>query len=601
MPDRRTDQRRPDCDGGRTHAALPTKLRFRRALVPAGLGSALVATLLALAVAAPARAVSYTWNNAAGGNWDTATNWTPNGVPNATADTATITLAGTYTVTVVGSFTVGSVAIGGTSGTQTLSLPGGGSGGILTLNAGAPTATMTVNANGAVNQSGGTLQTSGGNTGQVTVNGRYDWSGGSVNYASFTVAPTGTLALAGVSVKSLQSLQLVNNGTMVNTGAGSLQIENNSTVTNAAGAVIDLQGDGGLQQNGGGNSVLTNAGLIRKTVGTGTANITTPLFNNTGVVDVQAGTLQVAAGSTRIVSSGAGNAFNAQAGATLNIGWVTNPSSFTGTTFGGPGAKTIGSSTSASYALAGTIAMTNTTFAGGSLAGTFTLNGTLAWTGGEMTGVPTPVVTVAAGSTLALSGVAEKRLSGAGASLVNNGTISIAGNGNLQVENNASLANSATGTIDLQSDAGITQSGGGTSTLTNAGLVRKSGGTGTSSITLASVTNNGTMQAQSGTLLISRNGGLALQASGPGNAFNAQAGAALTIGWVALRDSDRHHLRRPGRQDDRNRRRPAHLVRHDHGDEHHPHRGPALGHVHAERHAELGSAASWSVRRRRCS
>ena len=171
---------------------------------------------------------------------------------------------------------------------------------------------------------------------------------------------------------------------MVNTGAGSLQIENNSTVTNAAGAVIDLQGDGGLQQNGGGNSVLTNAGLIRKTVGTGTANITTPLFNNTGVVDVQAGTLQIAAGSTRIVSSGAGNAFNAQAGATLNIGWVTNPSSFTGTTFGGPGAKTIGSSTSALYVLAGTIAMTNTTFAGGSLAGTFTLNGTLAWTGGEM-------------------------------------------------------------------------------------------------------------------------------------------------------------------------------------------------------------------------
>ena len=474
----------------------------------------------------------YTWNNAAGGDWGTAANWTPNGVPNATSDTATITLAGTYTVTVVGSFTVGSVAIGGASGTQTLSLPGGGSGGILTLNAGAPTATMTVNANGAVNQAGGTLQTSGGNPGQVTVNGRYDWSGGSVNYASFTVAPTGTLALAGVSVKSLQSLQLVNNGTMVIAGAGSLQIENNSTVTNAAGAVIDLQGDGGLQQNGGGNSVLTNAGLIRKTAGAGTANITTAQFNNTGIVDVQAGTLQIAAGSTRIVSSGAGNAFNAQAGATLIIGWVTNPSSFANTTFGGLGAKTIGIGTSA-YTLTGTIAMTNTTLAGGSLAGTFTLNGALAWTGGEMTGLPAPVVTVAAGSTLALSGVAEKRLSGGGASLVNNGTIAIAGNGNLQVENNASLANSATGTIDLQSDAGITQSGGATSTLTNVGLVRKSGGTGTSSITLASIINNGNMQAQAGTLLISRNGGLTLQASGPGNAFNAQAGAALTIGWVA--------------------------------------------------------------------
>ena len=62
--------------------------------------------LAALALSAPALAVDYAWNNASGGNWGTATNWTPNGVPNATTDTATITLAGTYTVTVNSGFIV---------------------------------------------------------------------------------------------------------------------------------------------------------------------------------------------------------------------------------------------------------------------------------------------------------------------------------------------------------------------------------------------------------------------------------------------------------------------------------------------------------------
>ena len=349
-------------------------------------GAGLVAFAGVLAACAPAIAVDYVWNNAAGGDWGTAANWTPNGVPNATADTATITLAGTYTVTVVGSFTVGSVAIGGASGTQTLSLPGGGSGGILTLNAGAPTATMTVNANGAVNQSGGTLQTSGGNAGQVTVNGRYDWSGGSVNYASFTVAPTGTLALASVrrQVPAIAAARQQRHH-------GQHRRRQPADREQLHGHQRRRRGDRPAGRRRAAAERRRELGAEQRRpdqedVGAGTANITTAQFNNTGVVDAQAGTLQVAAGSTRIVSSGAGNAFNAQAGATLNIGWVTNPSSFTGTTFGGPGAKTIGSSTSALYVLAGTIAMTNTTLAGGSLAGTFTLNGTLAWTGGEMSG-----------------------------------------------------------------------------------------------------------------------------------------------------------------------------------------------------------------------
>src|SRR6185295_2391442 len=48
---------------------------------------------LSEAILAPA--VLKTWSNAAGGNWNTAGNWTPSGVP-ASGDDVSITLAGTY-------------------------------------------------------------------------------------------------------------------------------------------------------------------------------------------------------------------------------------------------------------------------------------------------------------------------------------------------------------------------------------------------------------------------------------------------------------------------------------------------------------------------
>jgi hypothetical protein len=60
------------------------------------------------------------WSNAAGGDWLTDGNWS-NGVPTA-SDRACITLDGTYTVTMSSSASPYSLLIGGSSGTQTLSL-----------------------------------------------------------------------------------------------------------------------------------------------------------------------------------------------------------------------------------------------------------------------------------------------------------------------------------------------------------------------------------------------------------------------------------------------------------------------------------------------
>lgn len=475
----------------------------------------------ALAVAAPALAVNYVWNNAAGGNWSTATNWTPNGVPNATSDTATIALAGTYTVTVDASVTVNTLTIGGASGTQTLAIAGG----IVNLNAGGPVATMTVNANGAVNQSAaGVLQ---GGPAQVAMNGRYDMASGSINSGvnPFTIGPGATFALAGGAVKTLQSSStIVNNGTITSSGSGSLQVENNATLNNAAGGVIELQSDAGLLQSGGGASNVTNAGILRKTAGAGTSTLSTVQIVNTGTIEAQAGTLQLGTGQSTVTSSGAGNTLGALGGATLTIGAVGG--TFTGTTFAGAGLKSFAGGGTAQFTFGGAISATNTTFADSTLLGTFTLAGTLGWASGTLQGSPT----IGPGGTLALSGNLVKTLTGVGNTLTNNGTLAIAGTGTLRVENSAALVNAATGTIDLQSDVAIAQTGGGTSTLTNAGLLRKSGGAGTSTVTPLIVNNTGTIDAQSGTLSFAQPFGFgALQSTGAGNAFNAQPGATLTI------------------------------------------------------------------------
>ena len=54
----------------------------RSGKAPTGVGvcQLVAVAFAALLAAAPAAAVDYVWNNAAGGNWNTAANWTPNGL-----------------------------------------------------------------------------------------------------------------------------------------------------------------------------------------------------------------------------------------------------------------------------------------------------------------------------------------------------------------------------------------------------------------------------------------------------------------------------------------------------------------------------------------
>src|SRR5262245_5767215 len=121
------------------------------------------------------------WNNASGGNWSLAANWSPAQVPGA-ADQAQITLAGTYAVTVDVNAQVAGLTLGGASGTQTLTV---GSGLVL---GGA----STIGANGALQLSGGTLD----GAGDLTAGGPITWTSGSMTGTGRTIV-NATLALSG--------------------------------------------------------------------------------------------------------------------------------------------------------------------------------------------------------------------------------------------------------------------------------------------------------------------------------------------------------------------------------------------------------------------
>src|ERR1035441_3934477 len=90
-----------------------------------------------------ARSATITWANTNGGDWNAATNWSPNQVP-VSGDDVIITTNGTYTVTNSSSATLDNLTLGGTNGIQTLILSS------LTLNNAG-----TVNSNGVLFWNGG--------------------------------------------------------------------------------------------------------------------------------------------------------------------------------------------------------------------------------------------------------------------------------------------------------------------------------------------------------------------------------------------------------------------------------------------------------------
>jgi len=244
---------------------------------------ALPVLVLWLVTGSIAHSTTYVWSNTAGGNWNVAADWSPNGMPGS-GDTADISASGTYTVTVNTAESVGTLTMNGTSGMQTLNIS---SSGTLTINS-----ASTGNANAVVEVSGGTLT----GTGSLTLAGILNWTSG-------TISSGVSFAGGGFSGGSLylDGGLLTNNGVLYWTNNATLYDGNGSVFTNLPGATIIVSNaySGGSWLYGGdfpGSHVFGNGGTITVDA-TGLVMVYTENFVNAGTLTINSGTLDFSQGT----------------------------------------------------------------------------------------------------------------------------------------------------------------------------------------------------------------------------------------------------------------------------------------------------------------
>jgi hypothetical protein len=210
----------------------------------AGAMTALCAGALSVGTASAAAlpACTDSWTNTAGGQWDTAANWST-GVPQA-SDTVCITTAGTYAV-VVGNetITVANLTVGGAGGTPELQIGNAGSG----------LAHFTVS--GTLTDAG-TVSTGFGGTysaAQLNNSGTFEVPASSFasSYSFGGVTNGGTFSAAGANTVSLaDNATFDNSGTIDATGGtlaltspttkGTLQLDSGSTTNITSGGALTV-------------------------------------------------------------------------------------------------------------------------------------------------------------------------------------------------------------------------------------------------------------------------------------------------------------------------------------------------------------------------
>ena len=243
--------------------------------------------LLALSSPVPSRAADVVWTNLAGGNWNNVTNCSPNQVPGV-FDHAWLTNNGTYTVTFSNDVTLNSLTLGSASGTNTLA-----------------------------------------GTNALTLIGPLDWQGGVISNALILAAGGGQVG--GAAMKYLNHASLINYGAL--TLGAPLYTGNGSAITNLASGTFDFTTNYGTSYTSNGlRGVIYNAGLLRKTGGTGTARVD-DLFINAGTFETRSGTLRLTAtncaqtaGFTRLLTGG----LQVDHGYTLWGGMFSGSNTFTG-------------------------------------------------------------------------------------------------------------------------------------------------------------------------------------------------------------------------------------------------------------------------------
>jgi hypothetical protein len=417
-----------------------------------------------------------TWTNTGGGNWSSVTNWSPELVPGPN-DTAVITNVGQYPVYLDVNASVASLVVGAQNGTTTQSFYTGGQ--TLTVNG-----LILVNAHGQFNLNGGGLAGTNELSGGASGSGPLNWSGGLMS-GRLLIDENSVLNIQGGGSVGFTGLVLTNNGTVNWTNTAIYGFGPNNAQIYNIGSWIEQGDDTFTGGYGGGTTLFENFGTFTKSGNSGVTTLdASVVFNNTGLMVIQNGTLDIAGGTS------SGGNFTTISGAIVNFttsAYVfTNKTTFTGL---------------------GSFLTTGATFGG-------TIVGTLNWTGGSLAGV----MTVASSSVLNIVGGSSVGFTGL--VLTNDGTVNWTNTAIYSYgPNNAQIYNY--GVWNEQSDDAFTGGyGGGTTLFDNFGTFTKSGNSGVTTLDASVVFNNtGTVNGESGTLAM--NGGVN---SGSGTFTTANGG-----------------------------------------------------------------------------
>src|SRR6185369_10525194 len=166
--------------------------------------------------------------------------------------------------------------------------------------------------------SGSTVNWSGGDltgTNQVMAGATLNWSAGTL-LGPLTVTASGVMNLVGSGVKYVEHV-VTNAGTINFASANDLSFYNNLTtykgaIYNLAGALFDIQVDHSFNCACYGKELFNNAGLLRKSAGSGITSIGITV-TNTGTITTLQGTLNFNNGGFL------GGTYNAAAGSVINF------------------------------------------------------------------------------------------------------------------------------------------------------------------------------------------------------------------------------------------------------------------------------------------
>jgi CSLREA domain-containing protein len=169
--------------------------------------------------------------------------------------------------------------------------------------------------------SSGTLQ----GTGDVVINGTFNWTSGTITGAGDFIN-NGTLSINSGGAKYLNGRKLTNNGT-VNLN-NSFYTYNSAVISNQAGGLFDIRGNYTVGKNDASSPVFNNAGTLQMSSGV-IATIGFPL-NNSNILDIQTGTLDLAGYTFTNTGTLTGNGRLNVFGATVNNNGTVSPGASAG-------------------------------------------------------------------------------------------------------------------------------------------------------------------------------------------------------------------------------------------------------------------------------